>query len=70
MYASAYRRNPDGSISPAMPQRLERLTVAEYQKAYGGKPLTDTSALRINHIPPGTMLWETGAGQIMAIKDE
>lgn len=53
-----------------MPQRLERLTVAEYQKAYGGKQLTDTSALRINHVPPGTILWETGAGQIMAIKDE
>jgi hypothetical protein len=75
MKITTFKSLADGSLSPKSttgdnPMSGEaRMTRAVFEQVYGGAQVTDLAAARVNHIPPGTMLWRTKSGVLMAIAD-
>ena len=75
MKITTFNSRADGSLSPGPTFGNEamsgeaRMTRAVFEQVYGGAQVTDMAAARVNHIPPGTVLWRTKSGVLMAIAD-
>jgi hypothetical protein len=70
MKIASYRHTPDGSLAPNVAIEHERMTFETFKKAYGGAPVTDQAAAKVNYVEPGYSLWKTGHGHVFAIRDE
>jgi hypothetical protein len=60
----------DGSLTPNRPIHHDRLTFDAFKKAYGGGPVADHKAAKVNYVAEGFSLWKTSQGRIFAIRDE
>jgi hypothetical protein len=75
MKITRFATRPDGSLFPGHtvgndPMSAEgRMTRAMFEQAFGGAQVTDLAAANVNHIPPGSVLWKTKSGLLMAIAD-
>lgn len=70
MKIATYRHTPDGRLAPNVITNHERMTFDAFKQAYGGGPVADHAAAKVNYVEPGFSLWKTGHGHLFAIRDE